>query len=441
MKHSNCNNDITDKYCKTQKPQMSKSIVKHCCWIMSIVVILLTSVSFSTNQPNINKSQIENTIKEIHRNSSKGGTYDALQKYFIDTISPYQHIGQSKVSINISGEIRNYVERFTKYEISEPYNIKYDNSSFPLIVECDVDVTWKTKKGSTKCRTYRKTYYFTSEYKVAGYLDNEYTFIPNTDWEKYHLKGKVKELHIKNYNANRTSSGKLIKTTLKDSCTIYFTEAGLISEQTDWSDTHIIKKIFSYSNNVHTINKYDNDTYIGKEITTYTEWGEPERELWFNEKGEEIAKEEWIYNDKKQIEKTSGQNKSSSYYTDSYEYNNQGLITKHISHDDEGGDHVLYRKYDEKGRITYFEAFSVNDGIGVGYTYIYNKEGFYDMELNMFTHSFSPWDTIKYSYTYDKIGNYTIQNATKIVQEWDTNYENEISVYTGTIQERTIIYY
>ena len=60
------------------------------------------------------------------------------------------------------------------YEISEPYNFIFVNNSFPLKVECDVNVTWISKKNGKKIRAYiHKTYYITSDYKVSGFVDKE----------------------------------------------------------------------------------------------------------------------------------------------------------------------------------------------------------------------------------------------------------------------------
>lgn len=154
-----------------------KARKKRWSWLLSAVIALLSLfavVEICIYEPEVDKSRVENTIKEICRNSSKGGDYISLQKFFTETVSPYHKDKQFRLNSEIPEEIRSYVEQYPEYEISEPFNFKYDNSSFPLTVKCDIFVTWTLQTGVRKRAWVHKTYYITSRYKVSGYLDDEY---------------------------------------------------------------------------------------------------------------------------------------------------------------------------------------------------------------------------------------------------------------------------
>jgi serine/threonine protein kinase len=137
--------------------------------LMALGIILICN-----KRQEIDKSRVENTIREICKCSSKGGNYDGLIICFTDTVCPYGENEKSRLNSEIPTAIKDYVEQFPKYEISEPYNFKYINSSFPLIVGCDIDVNWISKNTVNEWRErVHKTYYITSKYKVSGYLDQE----------------------------------------------------------------------------------------------------------------------------------------------------------------------------------------------------------------------------------------------------------------------------
>ena len=119
----------------------------------------------------IDRSKVERVITRICRCSSKGGDYSSLRNCFTYEISPHPS-GEIRYNNTIGENTRNYVERFEEYTVSNPYNIYIANSSFPLIVKCEVYVTW-SKNGKRKRAWIDKTYYVTSDYKVSGFTDKE----------------------------------------------------------------------------------------------------------------------------------------------------------------------------------------------------------------------------------------------------------------------------
>lgn len=122
----------------------------------------------------IDKSKVQRLITDICKSSCKGGNYNAMQAYFTYTISPHPS-GETRYNYNIGEKTKNYVERYPEYSISSPFNFEYVNSTFPLTVKCDVSVTWKLNSGVRKRAWIHKTYYITSDYKVSGYQDKEYS--------------------------------------------------------------------------------------------------------------------------------------------------------------------------------------------------------------------------------------------------------------------------
>ena len=120
----------------------------------------------------IDRQRIEQIISNYCKNSSKGGDYSALKNYFTTTISPHPS-KEIRYNTTIGETTKKYVERFPEYKISTPFNIQYINSSFPLTVKCDIQVMW-VKNDVRKRAWIHKTFYFTSDYKISGYEDEEY---------------------------------------------------------------------------------------------------------------------------------------------------------------------------------------------------------------------------------------------------------------------------
>ena len=94
----------------------------------------------------IDQNRVKRVISDISKYSSKGGDYTKLEYCFTDMISPHPS-GEVRYRDNIARATQKFVEYYPMYEISEPYNFIFVNNSFPLKVECDVNVTWISKKN------------------------------------------------------------------------------------------------------------------------------------------------------------------------------------------------------------------------------------------------------------------------------------------------------
>lgn len=146
------------------------------------VIIVFINGKDPVHQPNgvaerieynsIDTDRVEGLISSICKNSSKGGDFNALKDYFTDEIYPHPS-GEKRYNHNIGEKLEAYVNRFPQYKISSPYNYSYENTSFPLTVNCDVIVDWIDTKGVSKQAIVHKTYYITAEYKVSGMIEKQ----------------------------------------------------------------------------------------------------------------------------------------------------------------------------------------------------------------------------------------------------------------------------
>ncbi len=123
----------------------------------------------------IDENRVRALLTDISRCSSRGGNYSLLSNYYTYEINPYSKVGVNRYNYSIGEQTKSYVEKFPKYEISDPYNFSYLNTSFPLTVKCDVKVEWNNTKGVPKQAIVHKTYYITADYKVSGFTDEQVT--------------------------------------------------------------------------------------------------------------------------------------------------------------------------------------------------------------------------------------------------------------------------
>ncbi|GEM_PF-4823968 len=121
----------------------------------------------------IDKNRVRTLLTNISRCSSRGGNYSLLSDYYTYEINPYVRVGVNRYNYDIGEKIKAYVEKFPQYEISDPYNFSYLNTSFPLTVKCDVLVDWINTQGISRKAILHKTYYITSDYKVSGFTDEQ----------------------------------------------------------------------------------------------------------------------------------------------------------------------------------------------------------------------------------------------------------------------------
>ncbi len=121
----------------------------------------------------IDKNRVQTLLTNISRCSSRGGNYSLLSDYYTYEINPYVRVGVNRYNYDIGEKIKAYAEKFPKYEMSDPYNFSYLNTSFPLTVKCDVLVDWINTQGISRKAILHKTYYITSDYKVSGFTDEQ----------------------------------------------------------------------------------------------------------------------------------------------------------------------------------------------------------------------------------------------------------------------------
>ena len=171
-----------------QPKQQNSQTPKYGLWILGTIALCIgiaflvaelndniSSIATSTplSVQTVNQNKVKQLIADICASSSRGANYHDLVNYYTDTISPYVYADKSRLRTEIVGKTKNFVENYPEYKISAPYNFTFVNATFPLIVECDVDVTWTMKDGSRKLAKMHKTFYVTSEYKASGFTDKE----------------------------------------------------------------------------------------------------------------------------------------------------------------------------------------------------------------------------------------------------------------------------
>ena len=122
----------------------------------------------------IDQNRVIQLLKDICKNSSRGGNYTALVNYYTETIIPFAYADKHRKISEIASTTKKFVEGYPEYNISAPYNVQFVNTTFPLTVECDVDVTFTLQNGKRMQAYIHKTLCITSDYKVSGFLDKEY---------------------------------------------------------------------------------------------------------------------------------------------------------------------------------------------------------------------------------------------------------------------------
>ena len=134
-----------------------------------------TSTTFtSTMNAAVDQNKVKQLLANLCKNSSRGGNYAALENYYTETISPYVNTDTQRKRSEIASTTKKFVESYPEYTVSAPYNFQFVNTTFPLTVKCDVDVTWAMKDGAKKLAKIQKTLYITSDYKVSGFTDKEF---------------------------------------------------------------------------------------------------------------------------------------------------------------------------------------------------------------------------------------------------------------------------
>ena len=178
---------------ESQQPkQQSSQTPKYGLWILVVIALCIgiaflvanfnntssTTISTQTQvtkqTQTVDQNRVKRLITDICACSSRGGNYYQLTNYYTSTISPYVSADKSKQSSDLPNATKKFVENYPEYKISKPYNFQFVNTTFPLTVKCDVDVTFTLKTGKRKRASIHKTFYVTSGYKVSGFIDKEY---------------------------------------------------------------------------------------------------------------------------------------------------------------------------------------------------------------------------------------------------------------------------
>ena len=253
---------------------------------------------------------------------------------------------------------------------------------------------------------------------------------PQTDWDAYELKGKVKTLTTKRYKA-REAFGEITKGELSSTEVISFTKDGKIEHRLSTyyyeDEKSEYESFYTYTDKKSIMEEYYNDDFTGKLITFYTDWGARQSETSYDNSGDETWMTEYIYDDKHRlIERNFYYDKELSSREKNYKYTEKGLVKSYKSYNNEGElTETSYYEYDEKGRE--IECTVENDEREVSYSIVkaYNEEGY--QSLHKFISSYYK-NTEEYTYEYDKIGNYIVKNE---MTKGGDSY----------INERTIVYY
>lgn len=242
------------------------------------------------------------------------------------------------------------------------------------------------------------------------------------DWEELELKGKVKEVTIKEYRAHE-AFGELQKDDLLWSRQYQFTADGMLSMSLRGQGTSEYDLIatYTYSDNERLI-EYQG-TQSGKEITTYTNSGDIKRVTLYNADGIEYQRKEYTYNEKNQLVEVAYYSKDNGLYRImEYIYDAAGHVYKEKAKETNGEiDKEYHYAYDEQGRKIREEKYNGDGAMQNVKIYSYDKEG------NIATIFDENQKICEYTYQYDSKGNYT-----------EAYYKSRTYC---SIAERTIVYY
>ena len=249
-----------------------------------------------------------------------------------------------------------------------------------------------------------------------------------TDWDEYYLKGQVKRLIIRTFKAHEESD-ELVKDELWSTTIVDFSSDGKIQQEERINES---KETYVYLDKRTIINYYDaNGLLKCKKITSYTDWGGINDILSITADGVEFGRTNYVYNKERRLLERIHQDMGSPYIREANilfdsigheirceRYNKENLLEEIISN-----------TYDVNGKKILRSVKRYEDGVyayGGRIRFTYNAEGFVclvescdDTDIYRVTN--------KFSYSYDKYGNFTV--------------ENNFNDFFPLIKERTIIYY
>lgn len=253
-----------------------------------------------------------------------------------------------------------------------------------------------------------------------------------TDWSKYELKGKVKELTINTYSAHRYF-GMIEK---KDNyrpktIVVKFSSNGKILEESDISDNNYKEKItYVYDRNKTIINRYVNGDLLQRYIIEYNEFGKIKTVSRYKSADSKGDRYEYVYNDKKQLVAINDQD----LWKKEYEYDQSGRVGICKFYTSGILDWIARYYYDEKGNVNKKE-YLLDGEISSYYILTYTPEGFLEMKNDYTSRDLQLETSTTNLYQLDTKGNYTKKSTSKIT--YSEGKEEE----TCSIEERTIVYY
>lgn len=256
--------------------------------------------------------------------------------------------------------------------------------------------------------------------------DNE-----NTDWSKYELKGKVKELTINTYNAHRYFGVVEKKDNTPLTRVVKFSSDGKILEENGTIISGLKERIlYEYTKNQTTISRYVNHDLIQREIIEFNDFGKIKAITYYNSADSKGDRTEYVYNDKKQLVTIIYSNQSKT----EYEYDQSGRVGICKFYTSGILDWIARYYYDEKGNVNKKE-YLLDGEISSYYILTYTPEGFLEMKNDYTSKDLQLKSSNTYSYRFDTKGNYTKKSSSEIT--YSEGKEEE----TCSIEERTIVYY
>lgn len=269
------------------------------------------------------------------------------------------------------------------------------------------------------------------------------SIFPQNGWDDYELKGKVKELHITEYEPcipDAEIEEENIEDRIKSSYVVYFYEDGQIEKaifNNGWNTYYYI-----YSGDTCILERHQNsgeDSYETSDepnkITKLMEIVKDKRGNWisyalFDLANKETSRDEYTYNEQGLLTEMQqfyqGKMISKHIFSD---HNKSGFYQKQMSYDVNGDLHAItFWDGDDIKHIKSNVRLDKDGNVESKLFYEYNQYGHLTkMTVQGKTENIK--ETFEYTYKYDPFGNYIEKTQT-----------NTGSIYVTTV-ERTIVYY
>ena len=251
------------------------------------------------------------------------------------------------------------------------------------------------------------------------------------DRNNHELKGKVKQLTIREYRAF-INGDKLEKQDLVYTTIFHFFEDGKYQE-IEYIDTDSqTKSVYLYSDSITLIKWFDGNNEIRTDTIIYTNFGKKIKEV-YADGSFEMVKKTYKYNDQNQlveVRHTFAEPEHKQIYTH-YKYNTNGQLIEFVKYDNSlhNSQTVYSFEYDTLGRITQNKMnWSWDDIYRISQIfYQYNAQGFTSSCIYKDSNSSARIET--YTYEYDQLGNYVRKNTSCKTPGYSCIEEREIEYY------------